>query len=108
MSIDLGPYTYVTLTMTPDKTPHLNVTFHSNDLWIRNNVLDDARPLLTIRSREADVSLSTSGAVTDTDLSIARTLAASAARYLADCERLHATQNTADTPAAALTPDAAG
>ncbi|GAA3700087.1 hypothetical protein GCM10022224_077520 [Nonomuraea antimicrobica] len=87
----LAPYTYLTLSMEPGTAPRLNVSFHTADLHIRAGMLDNPRPYLEIASREANVSISTTGAgpVTDDDLSIAREIFNAAARYLADCERLH-------------------
>ncbi|MFI6502022.1 hypothetical protein [Nonomuraea typhae] len=94
MSIDLAPYTYVTLSMTPEDRPALDVSFYSAELWVRGGVIEERRPYLAISTREANVSVSTSGPVTDADLETARKLAARAALYLADCERLHTAQTT--------------
>ncbi|MFE0154165.1 hypothetical protein ACFWY5_43975 [Nonomuraea sp. NPDC059007] len=94
MNIDLDPYTYVTLTMTSEDKPSLDVSFYSAELRVHGGVIDEWRPYLALHSREAHVSVSTCGPVTDTDLVIARKLAAKAAQYLADCERLHTAQNT--------------
>ncbi|MEV4064028.1 hypothetical protein [Nonomuraea dietziae] len=89
---ELGPYTYVTLSMAPAETPHLDISFHTNDLSIRASVINDRRPYLTFSSQEARVSISTTGlgSVTDEDLTTARQIFDAAVRYLADCERLHA------------------
>ncbi|MER6950262.1 hypothetical protein ABT294_40215 [Nonomuraea sp. NPDC000554] len=99
----LGPYTYVTLTMTPDAAPRLGVSFHTADLCIRAGVLDKPRPYLEISSTEADVAISTTGAdhVTEADLCTARQLFNAAARYLADCERLHFEQSAKGAPGTA-------
>ncbi|MEV0145201.1 MULTISPECIES: hypothetical protein [unclassified Nonomuraea] len=92
---DLGAYTYVTLTMEPNSTPRLSVSFHTADLRVNAGVLDELRPYLNISSGEAGVWISTTGAghVTDADLNTARQLFDAAARYLADCERLHSQQS---------------
>ena len=100
---DLGPYTHVTLSMEPDATPHVGVSFHTADLRIRAGVLDQPRPFLRISSDEAAIWVSTTGAggVTDADLHTARQLFEAAARYLADCERLHSDQSAKGAPDAA-------
>ncbi|MFI7135848.1 hypothetical protein ACIBQ1_60100 [Nonomuraea sp. NPDC050153] len=100
----LGPYTYVTLSMKPDSVPRLAVSFHTADLRIRAGVLDNPRPYLEICSPEADVVISTTGAghVTHADLHNARQLFDAAARYLADCERLHSEQSAKNAPDAAV------
>ncbi|MFI7146985.1 hypothetical protein ACIBO2_18870 [Nonomuraea sp. NPDC050022] len=92
---NLGPYTYITLSMEPGSTPRLHISFHTADLNIRAGMLDSPRPYLEIASREANVSVSTTGAgpVTDADLNTAREIFNAAARYLADCERLHINQS---------------
>ena len=96
----LGPYTYVTMVMTADKRPSLNIAFHTADLWIDGSVIDDRRSYLSLNTSEARVAVTTTGggAVTDADLATARKLASAAARYLADCKRLHTEQNPATSP----------
>ncbi|MGW2155613.1 hypothetical protein [Nonomuraea sp. NPDC001699] len=91
MTPALRPYTYVTLSVEPNATPRLSVAFHTADLHVRTGVLRKSRPYLEISSTEANVSISTTGAghVTDEDLRVAREIFNAAARYLADCERLH-------------------
>ncbi|MFC7590958.1 hypothetical protein ACFQYP_50210 [Nonomuraea antimicrobica] len=61
-------------------------------------LLSNPRPYLEFRSSEADVHISTTGAgsVTDADLDLARHIFNAAARYLADCECLHAEQSAQD------------
>ncbi|MEO3794547.1 hypothetical protein ABGB14_30420 [Nonomuraea sp. B10E15] len=89
----LGPYTYLTLSMRPDAEPHVGISFHTPRLKVRAGLLlNSPRPYLEFSSREADVHISTTGAgpVTDTDLANAREIFNAAARYLADCEQLHA------------------
>jgi hypothetical protein len=95
--ITLGPYTYLTLSLQPDKKPQVGVSFYTSRLRIRAGLLDNPRPFLELDSDEAHIHLSTTGAgpVTAADLAIARDLYAAAARYLADCERLHTTEDTA-------------
>ncbi|MEV4363284.1 hypothetical protein [Nonomuraea sp. NPDC049625] len=100
--MSLGPYTYVTLSVRPESTPHVGVSFHTSDLKVRAGLLlSGPRPYLEFNSQEADVHISTTGAgpVTDADLAIAREIFAAAARYLAECEQLHAEQSatTKDT-----------
>lgn len=88
-----GPYTYVTLTMRPESAPHLAIAFHTPGLRVSAGLLfNNPRPYLEIGSRDANVHISTTGAgpVTGTDLATAHEIFAAAARYLADCERLHA------------------
>ncbi|WP_113699064.1 hypothetical protein [Nonomuraea lactucae] len=100
----LGPYTHLTLSMTQDERPRLTVSFHTGEVRIRAHVLDERRPYLAFGTPEADVSISTTGAgpVTDADLTTAREIFNAAARYLADCERLH-TQQSATGKATAKT-----
>lgn len=98
-----GPYTYVTLSMRPDSDPHVGVSFHTPGLRVSSGMLlSNPRPYLELSSREANVHVSTTaaGPVSDADLAIAREIFNAAARYLADCERLHAQATTkdADTP----------
>ncbi|MFG1708693.1 hypothetical protein ACFLIM_36400 [Nonomuraea sp. M3C6] len=102
-----GPYTYVTLSMRPDSAPHVGVSFHTPGLRVSAGMLlSNPRPYLEFSSSEADVHISTTaaGPVTDADLATAREIFNAAARYLADCERLHvepsATSKDADDTAA--------
>ncbi|SDL78333.1 hypothetical protein SAMN05421874_1299 [Nonomuraea maritima] len=91
--MSLRPYTYVTLSLRPESTPHVGVSFHTPDLKVRAGLLlSSPRPYLELYSTEANVHISTTGAgpITDTDLTNAREIFNAAARYLADCERLHA------------------
>ncbi|MEU8397999.1 hypothetical protein AB0C28_22620 [Nonomuraea sp. NPDC048892] len=93
------PYTYVTLSMQPDSAPHVGVSFHTARLKVRSGLLlSNPRPYLDFASHEANVHISTTGAgpVTDDDLTIAREIFSATARYLADCEQLHAEQATKD------------
>ncbi|WP_433436283.1 hypothetical protein [Nonomuraea sp. CA-141351] len=101
------PYTYVTLSMSRDSTPHLGISFHTPELRVRSGLLrSDVRPYLSLSSSEADVHVSTTaaGPVTDADLDTARDIFNAAARYLAECERLHAEQSA--TPKDAHNPAA--
>lgn len=97
--MNLGHYAYLSLTLRPDEPNSVDVSFHTADLWIRTSVIKDVRPYLSIGTPEATVTISTTGAgpVTDADLATARQLAHTAARYLADCERLHASQAATST-----------
>ncbi|GGO62587.1 hypothetical protein [Nonomuraea cavernae] len=101
---DLDPYTYVTLSMRPGSAPRLGVSFHTAELRVRAGMLDTPRPFLEFCSGEAEVSISTTGGgpVCDSDVATAREIFNAAARYLADCERLHIEQSakaTTDTAA---------
>jgi hypothetical protein len=91
----LRPYTYVTLAIEPDSAPRLGVSFYTSDLHVSAGTLDKPRPYLELSSDQARVSVSTSGGgpVTDADLTTAREIFNAAARYLADCERLHTGQS---------------
>ncbi|MEV0353133.1 hypothetical protein AB0H88_45890 [Nonomuraea sp. NPDC050680] len=93
--MSLGPYTYVTLSMTQAQTPRLIVSFHTSEVGVRAHVIDERRPYLAFSTPEADVSVSTTGGgpVTNADLILARDIYSAAARYLADCERLHIEQS---------------
>ncbi|MET9339353.1 hypothetical protein [Nonomuraea sp. NPDC003804] len=95
------PYTYVTMSMQPDRAPRLSVSFHTADLRVRAGLLSKPRPYLELSTAEADVSISTTGAgpVSDADLATAREIFNAAATYLADCERLH-TEQTAQAKGA--------
>ncbi|YCK33224.1 hypothetical protein ACNF49_03690 [Actinomadura sp. ATCC 39365] len=97
--MSLRPYTYITLSLRPESTPHVGVSFHMPDLKVRAGLLlSNPRPYLELYSPEANVHISTTGAgpVTDADLSTAREIFTAAARYLADCEQLHAEQADKD------------
>ncbi|GIH91176.1 hypothetical protein ACFFMN_09280 [Planobispora siamensis] len=87
------PYTYVTTSIDKDTT-RLGIDFYTADLWVSVLDIGGKRPALTVSSREARVLVSSTGGgpITDQDLRIAREIADAAARYLADCERLHAAQ----------------
>ncbi|MGI5485658.1 hypothetical protein [Microtetraspora malaysiensis] len=93
------PYTYVMMSIDPGAPAYLAVSFHTPDLRVGASVLVSGRPYLSIRSRDADITVSTSGAgpVTTADVEIARQIFNAAARYLADCERLHDEQQSADS-----------
>ncbi|MEV4570449.1 hypothetical protein AB0K12_42430 [Nonomuraea sp. NPDC049419] len=93
------PYTYVTLSMQPDTEPHVSVSFHTARLKVRAGLLlSNPRPYLDFTSHEANLHISTTeaGPVTDDDLNTARDIFSAAARYLADCEQLHAEQANKD------------
>ncbi|TMR25597.1 hypothetical protein ETD86_00230 [Nonomuraea turkmeniaca] len=93
------PYTYVTLSMMPESTPYVGVSFHTPHLKVSAGMLlSNPRPYLELRSSEANVHISTTGAgpVTDADLDLARQIFNAAARYLADCECLYAEQSPQD------------
>ncbi|GLV51583.1 hypothetical protein TBS_21520 [Thermobispora bispora] len=85
------PYTYVTVSIRSAESPRVWVSFCTPELEARAGVLESGRPFLDISSNAAGVTISTTGAgpVTATDLEVARQIFTAAARYLADCERLH-------------------
>ncbi|HUR01088.1 MAG TPA: hypothetical protein VM347_00970 [Nonomuraea sp.] len=93
--MSLGPYTYVTLSVTQAQSARLNVSFHTSEVQVAARVIDERRPYLAFSTSEADVSVSTTGGgpVIDADLALAREIYSAAAHYLADCERLHAEQS---------------
>ncbi len=95
------PYTYVTVSIDSDEAPRVGISFYTSGLRVTSGVLDSGRPFLDIRSKTADVSISTTGAgaVTSTDLENARQIADAAASYLADCERLHHQHSCSPSPA---------
>ncbi|GAA5085618.1 hypothetical protein HNP84_008609 [Thermocatellispora tengchongensis] len=98
---DHKPYTYVTVSLAPDKAPRVSVAFHTPDVDVHAWVLNGRRPCLDLNTREANVSISTTGGgdgVTEQDLALAREIFSAAARYLADCERLHS-QTSAENAA---------
>ncbi|MCC5579707.1 hypothetical protein IMZ11_29175 [Microtetraspora sp. AC03309] len=99
--MERDPYTYVAMSIDPGKPLRLGVSFYTPDLRVEASVLDSGRPYLSIESNEADITVSTSGAgpVTTADLDIARQIFNAAARYLADCERLHDEHQSATSPA---------
>ncbi|MCC5578991.1 hypothetical protein IMZ11_25525 [Microtetraspora sp. AC03309] len=107
--MERDPYTYVTMSLDPDAPAYLAVSFYTPDLRVGASVLDSGRPYLSIGSREADITVSTSGAgpVTTADVDNARELFNAAARYLADCERLHDEPQSADSGAMACDGSAA-
>ncbi|SDQ77681.1 hypothetical protein [Thermostaphylospora chromogena] len=95
------PYTYVTVSIRPAEPSRVWVSFCTPELDARAGVLESGRPFLDISSTAAGVTISTTGAgpVTAADLETARQIFNAAARYLADCERLHTTQATDGDPA---------
>ncbi|MEU4576875.1 hypothetical protein [Nonomuraea sp. NPDC023979] len=95
----LGSYTYVTLFIRPESTPQVHVSFYTPRLTVcAGLLLNEPQPYLKFSSPEANVHISTTGAgpVTDADLATAREIFTAAARYLADCEQLHAEQADKD------------
>ncbi len=99
---DNKPYTYVTMSINPDQAPCLRISLYTSDLRTRALVTESGRPYLALESDEAGVSVSTTGGghVTPADVDTARQIFNAAARYLADCERLHAEQTaTSQDPA---------
>ncbi|MEU7881135.1 hypothetical protein [Microbispora bryophytorum] len=97
------PYTHLSLSIDPGERPRIGISFYASITRARARVLESGRPYLVLQSDEADVTVSTTGAagpVTAEDLDIAREIFNAAARYLADCERLHAEHTQATHSAA--------
>ncbi|NJP30159.1 hypothetical protein FLW53_39420 [Microbispora sp. SCL1-1] len=87
------PYTHLSMSIDPGERPRIGISFYASITRARARVLESGRPYLVLESGEADVTVSTTGAagpVTAADLDIAREIFNAAARYLADCERMHA------------------
>ncbi|MBE3016302.1 hypothetical protein IL992_45235 [Microbispora sp. NEAU-D428] len=87
------PYTHLSMSIDPGERPRIGISFYASITRARARVLESGRPYLVLESDEADVTVSTAGAagpVTADDLDIAREIFNAAARYLADCERIHA------------------
>ncbi|MEU8277545.1 hypothetical protein ACFYOK_18095 [Microbispora bryophytorum] len=97
-----GPYTHVSMSIDPGERLRIGISFYASINRARARVLESGRPYLVLESDEADVTVSTTGAgrVTADDLDIARQIFNAAARYLADCERLHAEHAQATESAA--------
>ena len=93
------PYTTSPLATLDEDGTRLGVSFHTPDLSVSCAGLPSERPFLEPSSREAQVSISTTGGgpVTEQDVTLAREIFNAAARYLADCERLHTEQSTDPT-----------
>jgi len=91
------------MSINSGERPRIGISFYASITRARARVLESGRPYLVLQSDEADVTVSTTGAagpVTAADLDIAREIFNAAARYLADCERLH-TEHTKVTDSAA-------
>lgn len=89
----LSPYTYVTVSMRPDQPSRFSVAFCSAELRVHAWLGESGKPCFDLGTSDASVTVSTSGPVTDHDLTVAREIFNAAARYLADCERLHSGQS---------------
>ncbi|MEU8194417.1 hypothetical protein AB0C10_11625 [Microbispora amethystogenes] len=98
-----SPYTHVSMSIDPGRRPRIGVSFYTPVLRAGARVLDSGRPFLSLESDEANVTVSTTGAgpVTAGDVEVGRQIFNAAARYLADCERMHADQS-ADSDQLAL------
>ncbi|GAA3700218.1 hypothetical protein GCM10022224_077670 [Nonomuraea antimicrobica] len=97
----LSPYTYVTVSMRPDQPSRFSVAFCSAELRVRAWLGESDKPCFDLSASDASVTVSTAGPVTDNDLTVAREIFNAAARYLADCERLHSGQSDKGTDEAA-------
>ncbi|SFL19812.1 hypothetical protein SAMN05216275_1698 [Streptosporangium canum] len=93
------PYTYVTAVLR-DGVTRLDVAFSTSEVGVLAAVTSNQRPFLDLSTPEAQISVSTTGAgpVTEQDVTLAREIFNAAARYLADCERLHTEQAAAALP----------
>ncbi|MET8050614.1 hypothetical protein ABZU75_23745 [Streptosporangium sp. NPDC005286] len=89
------PYTRAVVTFDEDGT-RLDTSFRTPYLSVTVLGAEGGRPFLHLSSCEAQVIISTTGGgpVTERDVTLARQIAEAAARYLADCERLHTEQST--------------
>ncbi|MDP4501227.1 hypothetical protein [Nonomuraea turcica] len=85
----LSPYTYVTVSLRPGQPSRFSIAFCSAELRARAWLGENGKPCFDLDTQDASVTVSTSGPVTDNDLTVAREVFNAAARYLADCERLH-------------------
>ncbi|MEV5743021.1 hypothetical protein AB0L30_23435 [Microbispora rosea] len=99
------------MSIDPGQRPRIGISFYASITRARARVLESGRPYLVLESGrpylvlesdEADVTVSTTGAgpVTSEDLDTAREIFNAAARYLADCERMHADHTQATDTAA--------
>jgi hypothetical protein len=68
-----------------------SVSFHAGeDTDVRCHTYEDATPILSLDSGRLSVSISIAGRAVPTEaVAFARELAAGAARFAAECERLH-------------------
>ncbi|MEV0419367.1 hypothetical protein [Streptosporangium canum] len=87
---DRKPSTHVTAAIREGVT-RLDIAFYTPYLQVMVLGVGSTRPILDFYSPEGQVSISTTGAgpVTANDVTLAREIADAAARYLAECERLH-------------------
>jgi hypothetical protein len=90
------------MSIDPGERPRIRISLCGSIIRARARVLESGRPYLALESDEADVTVTTtgSGPVTAKDLDIARQIFSAAARYLADCERMHAEHTQASDSAA--------
>jgi hypothetical protein len=89
---DHPPYTYASALIDEGRTS-VALSIYTPHLDVRClGIKEGDRPSLSLSTPEARVSISTTGAgpVTTGDVDLARKIFAAAARYLAECERLHA------------------
>ncbi|MEV6158330.1 hypothetical protein AB0L53_49155 [Nonomuraea sp. NPDC052129] len=92
-----NPYTYVTVSMRPGEPSRVGVYFNSVELRARAWLGDGSKPCFDLDTPDASVTVSPAGPVTDQDLTVAQEIFNAAARYLADCERLHSEQTAKAT-----------
>ncbi|MDP9863370.1 MULTISPECIES: hypothetical protein [Streptosporangium] len=90
------PYTHASVSLDEHGT-QLNVSFHTPEVSVAVLGAQRERPFLSLSTAEATVTITTTGAgpVTEQDVTLARKIADAAARYLADCERLHTERRAA-------------
>ncbi|MER5645378.1 hypothetical protein [Streptosporangium sp. NPDC002524] len=87
------PYTYVTASIHEGVT-RFDVSFCTSEMSAKAFGGDGERPFLALSSTEAHMTVTTTGGgpVTEQDVTLAREIFTASARYLANCERLHAEQ----------------
>ncbi|WP_433250470.1 hypothetical protein ACQPYK_04210 [Streptosporangium sp. CA-135522] len=87
------PYTIASVSLDEDGT-RLSISFNTPEVLVTALGAQRERPFLSLSTTEANVTITTtgSGPVTERDVTLARKIADAAARYLADCEQLHAAQ----------------
>ena len=99
-----GGYSYITLSGGKDEPVRSSVSFHlDSQVWIAVPGAGTARPHLHISYGDVSVSFlpCAPSAVTAEDARIARDLAAKAATYAAEIERLHVASSATEPGGAA-------
>ncbi|MEU7862097.1 hypothetical protein [Nonomuraea sp. NPDC049141] len=96
----MNGYSYTTIHIHANEQPHIGVSIYPDalaDVEYYPAKGSDAQAFIRIGYGAAQVSIGTSSntQITDEHLRFAYQLLTAASGYLADCERLHAEQNTA-------------